>query len=63
MKITSINLTLDELRDALCQYVKKRVGSVPKIITVKSYNRYVIHIETETKGLVETIEIKHRAST
>jgi hypothetical protein len=60
MKIQAVELTLDELQEALREYCLQR-GFNPSCVVIGSYAKTIM-VELEPNGLVTADEFKHRAN-
>ena len=59
MRVASVELTLEELQDALRSYCRSR-GLDPYQVIVTSYSK-MIRVELCAGGIVEADEFRHRA--
>lgn len=60
MRVTTVNLTLAELQDALREYCAHRCIE-PDVVSITSYDKYIV-VELVPNGLVTCNEFSHRAS-
>ena len=63
MRVASIEITLEELQDALRQYVVDRIdvdATLPDTVVVVSHDKRIT-VELGARGIVAADEFRHRA--